>query len=228
MNDLNLNYSKKKSALILGALGIVYGDLGTSPLYALRQVLPYVSPGTENILGILSLVFWSLILTISTCYISVFLRADNNGEGGILALLALLRRKHKKLPRFLFFVGIMGAGLLLADGMLTPAISVISAIEGLEIISPHFTEYVVPISFTILLVLYLCQRFGTAKIGFAFGPILLVWFITMGILGARAIFDYPIILQAINPYYAVKFLYLGGWHAYLLLGGIKNQVGANA
>jgi KUP system potassium uptake protein len=215
-----LNHNKKNSALVLGALGIVYGDLGTSPLYALRQVLPHVSPGTDNILGILSLVFWSLILSISTCYVSVFLRADNNGEGGILALLSLLRRKHKKLPRLLFFIGIMGAGLLLADGMLTPAISVISAIEGLEVISPHFSNYVVPISFTILLVLYLCQRFGTAKIGFAFGPILLIWFITIAALGAKAIYDYPHILQAVNPYYAFKFLYYGGWQAYLLLSGI--------
>lgn len=214
------NSSKKTLTLSLGALGVVYGDLGTSPLYALQQTLPGESITTNNIFGVLSLVFWSLILVISTSYVSVFLRADNEGEGGVLALLSLLKRRAKKFPRWLFFIGIVGAGLLLGDGMITPAISVISAVEGLKVISPDFSYLITPIAFVILLILFLCQRFGTSKISFIFGPILFLWFVTIGILGAIAIFHNPEVLYAINPYYAIDFFYNGGWHAYLLLGGI--------
>jgi len=206
--------------LSLGALGVVYGDLGTSPLYALQQTLPGEAITPENILGVLSIVFWSLILVISTCYVSVFLRADNDGEGGVLSLLSLLKRKDKKFPRWLFLMGIVGAGLLLGDGMITPAISVISAMEGLKVISPGFSHLIVPISFVILLILFSCQHLGTGKISFFFGPVLLCWFITIGTLGGVAIFHNPTVLYAINPYYAFDFFYHGGWHAYLLLGGI--------
>lgn len=212
--------NKKILPLTLGALGVVYGDLGTGPIYALQQTLPNLPITPENILGVLSLVFWSLILVISTVYVTVFLRADNEGEGGILALLSLLRRQDKKLPRLLFLIGIIGAGLLLGDGMITPAISVISAIEGLKVISPHFSYLIMPVSFVILLVLFLGQHFGTTKIGFSFGPILLCWFITIGILGGVAIFHNPMVLYAVNPYYACVFFYKGGWHAYTLLSGI--------
>ncbi len=212
--------NNKTFALSLSALGIVYGDLGTSPLYALQLVLTKIAITYDNVFGILSLVFWSLILVISTCYVSVFLRADNDGEGGVLALLSLLKRQTKKLPRGLFLIGVIGAGLLLGDGMITPAISVISAMEGLNIISPDFSHLIMPASFIILLILFLCQRFGTSKISFIFGPILLVWFVIIAILGGIAIVHNPIILYAINPYYALTFLYHGGWHAYVLLGGI--------
>jgi len=212
--------NKRALTLSLGALGVVYGDLGTSPLYALQQTLPSEAITPDNIFGVLSIVFWSLILVISTCYVSVFLRADNDGEGGVLALLSLLKRKDKKFPRWLFLTGIVGAGLLLGDGMITPAISVVSAMEGLKVISPHFSHLIVPISFSILLMLFLCQRLGTANISFFFGPILLCWFITIGLLGGIAIFHNPTVLYAINPYYAFEFFYHGGWHAYLLLGGI--------
>lgn len=213
--------NKKTLTLSLGALGVVYGDLGTSPLYALQQTLSYEAVITpEVIFGVLSLVFWALILVISTSYVSVFLRADNDGEGGVLALLSLLKRDFKKFPRWLFLMGIVGAGLLLGDGMITPAISVISAIEGLKVISPDFRHLIWPISFLILLALFCCQKFGTAKISFIFGPILLLWFIAIGGMGAVAIAHHPSVLQAINPYYALKFFYHGGWHAYLLLGGI--------
>ncbi|CDZ75918.1 potassium transport protein Kup [Legionella massiliensis] len=212
--------NKKAMSLSLAALGIVYGDLGTSPIYALQQTLPHLALNTGNILGVLSLVFWSLILVISTRYVTVFLSADNEGEGGILALVSLLRRQGKKFPRIFFLIGVVGAGLLIGDGMLTPAISVISAVEGLRVISPGFSYLVVPISFTILLVLFYCQRFGTAKIGFSFGPIILCWFITIAVLGLRAIIKNPEVLRAINPYYAYAFFREGGWHAYVLLSGI--------
>jgi KUP system potassium uptake protein len=215
-----LDNNKKTMTLSLGALGIVYGDLGTSSLYALQQVLTRTAVDHETVYGILSLVFWSLILVISTSYVTVILRADNEGEGGILALLSLLKRQNKNFSRGLFLMGIIGAGLLISDGMITPAISVISAMEGLNVIYPDFAHLIMPVSFIILLVLFLCQRFGTAKISYFFGPILLGWFIIIAILGAVAIAQYPTILYAINPYYALIFLYHGGWHAYLLLGGI--------
>ena len=216
----NKETNKRTLTLSLGALGVVYGDLGTSPLYALQQTLPgeAITPG--NIYGVLSLVFWSLILVISTCYVSVFLRADNDGEGGVLALLSLLKRQDKKMSRWLFLTGIIGAGLLLGDGMITPAISVISAIEGLKVISPAFSHLIVPISFAILFILFLSQRFGTGSISLYFGPIILCWFIIIGILGGIAIFHHPSVLYALNPYYAFAFFLHGGWHAYLLLGGI--------
>ncbi len=222
MESTTIPKGDKKRTLILslGALGVVYGDLGTSPLYALQQTLPGEAITPENIFGVLSLVFWSLILVISTSYVSVFLRADNDGEGGVLSLLSLLKRQDKKFPQWLFLIGIVGAGLLLGDGMITPAISVISAIEGLKVISPDFSHLIVPISFAILFILFLCQRFGTGTISFFFGPILLCWFITIGTLGGIAIFHEPSVLYAINPYYAFAFFYHGGWHAYLLLGGI--------
>lgn len=211
---------KKNLWLTLSALGVVYGDLGTSPLYALQQTLSGEPINLINVFGVVSLVFWSLVLVISTRYVTLFLRADNNGEGGILALLSLLKRQGQKFPRFLFFTGIIGAGLLLGDGMLTPAISVISALEGLKVVSPAISHLIVPISFIILLILFLCQRFGTAKIGFSFGPILFCWFIIIGILGVISILHTPKILLAINPYYAFEFFYHGGWHAYILLGGV--------
>jgi len=222
MNENKNEVSKNKNKtlpLTLAALGVVYGDLGTSPLYALQQTIPHISLNPNNILGILSLVFWSLILVISTVYVTVFLRADNEGEGGILSLVSLLKRQ-RKFPRSLFLIGVLGAGLLLADGMLTPAISVISAIEGLKIISPNLSHYIVPVSLLILFLLYFSQHLGTTKIGFVFGPILLCWFIIIGILGGVAIVKNPTVLHAINPYYAFHFLYHGGWPAYVLLSGV--------
>ncbi len=214
------NDHKKIVTLSLGALGVVYGDIGTSPLYALQQTLSGLPITVENVFGVLSLVFWALIVVISTRYITVFLNANNDGEGGVLALVALLKRQGKKFPQLLFLIGIVGAGLLLGDGMITPAISVISAVEGLKVISPEFSHLIVPISFLILLVLFLAQRFGTGNIGFTFGPILLGWFMTIATIGAIAIFHYPMVIHAINPYYAFLFFYHGGWHAYLLLSGI--------
>ncbi len=208
-------------SLSLAALGVVYGDIGTSPLYAIRESLGTLPINLIDVLGVLSLIFWALILVISIKYLTIVLNADNAGEGGILALLALLKRSngHSKLPLF-FILSIFGAGLLLGDGMLTPAISVVSAIEGLRLILPSLSDWILPLSVIILILLFMMQRFGTAKIGFSFGPIILIWFITIGLLGLNQIIQNPIVYKALNPYYAFEFLYLNGWQGYFLLGGV--------
>lgn len=216
----NSSKLKKKLPLSLAALGVVFGDIGTSPLYAIPASLHGLYINSANVLGVLSLIFWALLLVISTRYMSVFLQADNQGEGGVLALLALLKRKKTRYYQGLFLLGVVGAGLLLGDGILTPAISVLSSIEGLEIISTHFLPYVLPITVAILTVLFLCQRFGTGKIGHSFGPIILIWFMVIGILGAVRIFQTPNVLYAVNPYYAFEFFHNNGWTGYKLLGGV--------
>ena len=212
--------SRNNLFLPLAALGVVFGDIGTSPLYAMPASLHGLVINADNILGVLSLIFWTLILVISTRYMSVFLCADNRGEGGVLALLALLKRKKSKFYSILFILGVLGAGLLLGDGMLTPAISVLSAMEGLQVISPEFSHFIVPLTVIILLVLFFCQRMGTGKIGNSFGPIILLWFLVIGVLGAVRVVQNPIIIAAVNPYYGFKFFYLNGWQGYKLLGGV--------
>ncbi len=212
-------FIKTDKSLILGALGIVYGDVGTSPLYTLGTCFNNIALSTSNILGVISLIFWSLILVVSTCYVSVFLNANNDGEGGVLALLGLLK-KTTKVYRILFYIGIFGAGLLISDGILTPAISVISAMEGLSVISADFSHYIIPITISILIALFFCQRFGTQKIGFSFGPILLIWFIVISLLGLRQIYLHPEILNALNPYYAWQFFINNGFTGWLILGSV--------
>lgn len=207
-------------SLSLAALGIVYGDIGTSPLYALRESLNGVSINLAAILGILSLIFWSLILIISIKYLVILLRADNEGEGGILALLALIKRVCFVRPKLFFFIGIFGAGLMLGDGMLTPAISVLSAIEGFHVINPALSEWVMPLTCFILVVLFSVQSFGTERIGIIFGPVILVWLVTLAMLGLLHIIHNPIVLQAVNPLYGLTFIYQNGWKGYSLLGGI--------
>lgn len=206
--------------LTLAALGIVFGDIGTSPLYALKVTLDTLPINQTNVLGILSLIFWSLLIIISFKYLVIIFRADNEGEGGILALLALMKHKATKYASIFYILAIFGAGLLLGDGMLTPAISVISAVEGLSAVSPALTPYVLPISILIFIFLFTIQRRGTAQIGYLFGPIISVWFCVIAILGLIQIIYNPIVLKAINPYYAVYFLYDEGFSGYLLLGGI--------
>lgn len=213
-------HSHKNLPLVLAALGVVFGDIGTSPLYAMPAALHGLPIISNNVLGVLSLIFWSLILVISTCYMGVFLRADNQGEGGVLALLALLKNYNVRFYSGLFLLGILGAGLLLGDGILTPAISVLSAYEGLEVISPAFADYIVPFSIITLVVLFLCQHFGSGKIGHSFGPIILIWFVTIGTLGVIGIYQNPHVLAAVNPYYAFIFFKEHGWQAYPLLGGV--------
>ncbi|HEX6899989.1 MAG TPA: potassium transporter Kup [Thermoanaerobaculia bacterium] len=213
-------------ALSLGALGIVYGDIGTSPLYALRECFhgPHaVPPSHDNVLGVLSLVFWSLVVIISIKYLVFVMRADNRGEGGILALMALVP------PRFreargghwaLMALGLFGAALLYGDGMITPAISVLSAVEGLEVATPFFNPYIVPITLFILLVLFAIQRRGTAGIGALFGPVMILWFATLAVLGIFWIVRAPSVLAAVYPGYAVRFFVENGWHGFLVLGSV--------
>lgn len=212
--------NKLSYGLTLGALGVVYGDIGTSPLYALKVTL-YNLPVTQtNVLGVLSLIFWCLIINISYKYLSIVFRADNEGEGGILALLALMKHKGTKHEPLFYIVAIFGAGLLLGDGMLTPAISVISAVEGLGTLSKTFIPYILPIASIILVMLFMIQSRGTESIGYLFGPLILVWFLTIAILGIIQIIKLPVVLHAINPYHGISFLYHAGLRGYLLLGGI--------
>jgi KUP system potassium uptake protein len=217
--------------LCLGALGVVYGDIGTSPLYAVRECFFGDHPAPvshENVLGILSLIFWSLVIVVAMKYHVYVLRMDNRGEGGILALMALVRPQQRSAAgperprRGLVFMtlGLFGAALLYGDGMITPAISVLSAIEGLEVATPAFTHLVVPITIVILIVLFAFQRRGTAGVGAVFGPIMLIWFFTLAVLGVRGIAHYPGVLAAINPVHAVRFFALNGVAGYLVLGAV--------
>lgn len=215
-----MKQDKFSYGLSLGALGIVYGDIGTSPLYALRETLGTLPLTLTAILGILSLIFWTLVLIISIKYLLIIFRADNNGEGGILALLALLNQKNTQFKYLFYTIAIFGTGLLLGDGMLTPAISVASAVEGLLTISPQLEPYILPLASIILIGLFAMQSKGTAKLGALFGPFILFWFITIAALGLVQIIINPVVLRAINPYYAIHFLRLSGWNGYFLLGGI--------
>ena len=212
--------------LCLGALGVVYGDIGTSPLYALRECFhgPHSIPVTPaNVLGVLSLIFWSLIIVISIKYLIFVVRADNRGEGGILSLMSLLRTES--LPRrtglgFLVTIGLFGAALLYGDGIITPAISVLSAVEGLKVATPFFEDKIIPITIIVLFFLFFFQRKGTAGIGSIFGPLTLLWFLTISILGIGHIIQRPQVLAAINPFYGVHFFLLNGWKGFLVLGSV--------
>ncbi|MFI2744112.1 potassium transporter Kup [Zhouia sp. PK063] len=220
--------NNKSPVLILAALGVVYGDIGTSPLYALKECFNGANATTlnpTNIYGILSLIFWSLIIIITIKYLLFIMRADNQGEGGILALMQLVlpknqKKKGKKRFTFIFIIGLFGAALLYGDGVLTPAISVISAVEGLKIATPAFQDYVVPITIIILLFLFWLQSKGTASVGKLFGPIMLVWFSILGILGVYQILQTPEILKALNPNYGFQFILHHGRQTLFVLGAI--------
>ncbi len=196
----------------LTALGIVFGDIGTSPLYALRECFhgEYgIAVSGENVLGVLSLMFWSLIMIVTIKYLAFVLRADNNGEGGVLALTALLKRtRPNKDGRWfsLIAIGIFGACLLYGDGMITPAISVLSAVEGIRVITPVLEPYVVPFTIAILVGLFFIQRRGTAKIGGLFGPIILLWFVVLAVLGTIQIAFNPKVLVSVFPWHGISFL----------------------
>jgi KUP system potassium uptake protein len=219
---------KRLAVLTLTALGVVYGDIGTSPLYALRECFKAeygIAVTPPNVIGVLSLILWSLILVVSVKYIVFILRADNRGEGGILALLALLLQGHRreddrKRRLVLISLGLFGAALLYGDGVITPAISVLGAVEGLEVAAPALSHIVVPLSLGILFVLFMVQRFGTERVGSAFGPIMLVWFVTIGALGVRGIAAEPAVLAAANPWYAVRFFVVHGVAGFLTLGAV--------
>jgi KUP system potassium uptake protein len=206
--------------LTIAALGVVFGDIGTSPLYALKVTLANLPINEMTVLGVLSLIFWSLIIIISLKYLVIIFRADNNGEGGILALLALMKHKGTKYEPIFYILAIFGAGLLLGDGMLTPAISVISAVEGLTTLSHSFSPYILPVSCCIFVFLFYIQSNGTANIGYLFGPLILIWFITIAVLGLLQIIEHPVVINALSPYYAIKFLYEEEFYGFLILGGI--------
>lgn len=220
MQKTNKKPSTTTASLSLAALGVVYGDIGTSPLYALRETLSGLAINTVDVLGVLSLILWSLILLVCIKYLCFLIRADNDGEGGILALLALLRHKKSNQSKFLFLIGILGSGLVLGDGMITPAISILSAVEGIHVLTPALSHWVMPLTCLILVVLFGVQSFGTAKIGVVFGPILLLWFATLALLGISHIIHNPVVLYAINPKYAFMFFQEHGFLGYTLLGGI--------
>ena len=213
------------AALALGAVGVVYGDIGTSPLYTLKEVFgPHgVAATPANVLGALSLVFWSLIIVVSLKYLLFIMRADNKGEGGIMALMALAQRSVRDVPRLrliIVMLGIFGAALFYGDGVITPAISVLSAVEGLEVAAPTLQRYVVPITVGVIVSLFWLQRHGTERIGAVFGPVCVVWFLSIASLGVVGIAHHPEVLRALNPYYGVAFFLRNHAEAFFALGAV--------
>ncbi len=219
-----------KSLLALSALGVVYGDIGTSPLYALKEAF---HPGhhmvalPENIFGLLSLIFWSLTIVISIKYLIFILRADNKGEGGILALMALIApstdgslASNSRSKYILILLGLFGGALLFGDGMITPAISILSAVEGLKLITPVFEPYIIPITLGILVGIFAFQKKGTGAVGKIFGPVTLIWFIVLAVLGLVNIWQTPEVLQALNPYYIISFFQNNAWNGFVVLGAV--------
>jgi KUP system potassium uptake protein len=209
--------------LTLTAVGVVYGDIGTSPLYALRECFfgtHPVPPTHENVLGVLSLIIYSLVLVISIKYMALVLRADNKGEGGILSLTSLLPPRGSGAPVGLVLLGLFGAALLYGDGMITPAITVLGAIEGITVATPVFEPYVVPVSAGILIVVFSVQRYGTHRIGRLYGPIMVVWFVVLAVLGLSWVVRQPVVLSAINPVHALAFFRDNGLHSIAVLGAV--------
>jgi KUP system potassium uptake protein len=205
----------------LAALGIVFGDIGTSPLYTLKTAFDFLSsdPTPERILGILSLVIWTLFLITSIKYVALAMSIDNDGEGGILALMSLLGVQRHRRPAIVL-AGLLGAALIYGDGAITPAISVLSALEGLDIAAPALQQYEVPAAVAILVVLFAAQPLGTSRIGAAFGPVMLVWFLTIAALGIWGLAQDPWVLVAVNPYYGLHLLATNGFGGFAVLGGI--------
>ena len=212
-------------ALSLGALGVVYGDIGTSPLYALRECFMEhhghrIAPTPANVLGVLSLITWALIVLVSVKYLVFVLRADNRGEGGILSLMSLVHPKRSRRRGVLIGLGLFGSALLYGEGMITPAITVLSAFEGLKVATPLFTPYVVPLTVVALIALFTMQKWGTTRVGRLFGPLMMTWFITLAALGLPQIFAEPHVLAAINPLHAITFLLHHKIAGFLVLGAV--------
>jgi KUP system potassium uptake protein len=209
-------------AAALAALGIVYGDLGTSPLYTLQAVVGagggHLTP--EFALGTLSLIFWSLVITISVKYCIFVMRADNHGEGGILALMSLVGRNSGERGLILVTLGLFGAALIYGDGIITPSISVLSALEGINVATPELKPYVMPVAVVVLVCLFGFQRLGTAKIGKVFGPVMVLWFVAIGIIGAAGVVKHPDVVWAVNPIHGLRFLVDHGWGSLAILGGV--------
>ena len=217
---------QKLPTLVLGAIGVVFGDIGTSPLYALQTTFTGSAPLPvieTNILGVLSLMFWTIMLLVSLKYVTIIMRADNHGEGGSLALLSMVSELTSKSPKTKWFVtalGVFAAALFFGDGMITPAISVLSAVEGLDLVSHQFKVYILPITFIVLTGLFMIQKRGTATVGMAFGPIMILWFTCLSLFGLRSIMQSPQVLWALNPAYAYHFLAADPWIAFLALGSV--------
>ena len=217
--------SASRAALTLAALGVVFGDIGTSPLYALRECFhgPHgIAPTPANVLGVLSLICWALVLVISVKYVSHVMRASNHGEGGILALMALIPPTYggPQSRGVLLGLGLFGAALLYGDGVITPAVSVLGAVEGLSTATPAFTPYIVPISVIIIFGIFLLQYRGTASVGAMFGPVMIVWFVVIAGMGVRWIGFEPHVLTAVNPVHAVRFFAANGYHGFVVLGSV--------
>jgi KUP system potassium uptake protein len=213
------------TALTVGAIGVVYGDIGTSVLYAIKEIFGsgHVPFTHDNVYGVLSIVFWTLTLIVSLKYVVLVLRADNAGEGGLIAMLALASQAVKDKPqlrRVLLVIGIFGTSLFYGDGVITPAISVLSAVEGLEVVSPAFRRFVVPITLVVLFVLFAVQKRGTGGIGRFFGPLTLVWFVTIAVLGASQIVAHPEILGALSPHHALRFIWVQPGTTFIILGAV--------
>ncbi|TIS81427.1 MAG: potassium transporter Kup, partial [Mesorhizobium sp.] len=215
-------------ALMLGALGVVYGDIGTSPIYAFREALHASAGGNVasrgDILGVLSLIIWSLTITVTIKYIMFVLRADNRGEGGVLSLMALARNSFPTCSAVILGIGIgigiVGAALFFGDAVITPAISVLSAVEGMNVVTPTFQPYVVPLTLAILAIVFAVQRFGTGGVGLVFGPVTALWFLAIGLSGLNHIMDDPEILLAISPHYIVSFLINSPEVAFVTVGAV--------
>ena len=219
--------NKRFATLTLAALGIVYGDIGTSPLYSIKEVFGGahhpVPINPDNVLGILSLFFWSLIIVVTLKYVAFIMRANNKGEGGIIALMTLALHNGdpaSRRQRLLIALGLFGAALFYGDGVITPAISVLSAVEGLELITPTFKPYILPITLSVLVGLFLFQRRGTASVGALFGPVMVIWFAVLALLGGIAIVQHPAVLAAVNPLYGVKFLLGNSALGFFSLGAV--------
>jgi len=209
------------SGLALAALGIVFGDIGTSPLYTFKTVLNLTGahPSPEVVLGALSLILWTLIIITTVKYVMIAMSIDNDGEGGILALMALLGIKRHQRP-IIVAVGLFGAALIYGDGAITPAISVLSALEGLNIALPELKSYVLPAAVAILIALFAIQPLGTSKIGRAFGPIMALWFLTIAVLGLWGVARHPAVLAALNPLHGLRYLFSHGYASFLVLGAV--------
>ena len=226
MNPSSSADAPGRRALALAALGVVFGDIGTSPLYSLKEVFGSIHhpvPITpDNVLGILSLVFWVLMAVVSGKYVSFIMRADNRGEGGIMALMALALRHCQQGPKrtLVIMLGLFGAALFYGDGVITPAVSVLSAVEGLEIITPAFKPFIIPLALVILVFLFVIQHHGTARVGKLFGPVMLIWFATLAVLGINSILSNPGVLRALNPAWAAAFFMHHPLMGFFSLGGI--------
>jgi KUP system potassium uptake protein len=217
---------KRLMALAVGAIGVVFGDIGTSPLYTMREAFtgPHpMDPTLPHVLGVLSLIVWTQVIVVTLKYVTYILRADNRGEGGMFALMALAMKAapagvHRGVP--ILAAGLFGASLFFGDAIITPAISVLSAVEGLKVAEPEFGKYVVPLACVILVGLFLIQRRGTARVGAFFGPVTILWFAVLAVLGVVSIAETPEVLKAINPYHGLHFLWTDGWRGFLVMGAV--------